>query len=263
MKLLRVMAGLFVCLLTGCESTPDSRPAIEAGDAQPSTTSFFARAACDPLDVLMALHGQFPNTRFHVTKVEEAVVNASSGRQSVELRFDSLEELEAGVRAPVGMLVLVSGVIDGREVGLNVSHGHMDVKAGPLKWQSRGKPRESARSFADGAAKAFSAAKVQGAAWHVTIEPQTAKTASELCARLNVNELNLFSVSAAGRKSPMGKVTPEGIASVNRPAVAEFRSRHLTVTLEFIEQDDSVLVFVETATADSFVAAAEAIENAK
>lgn len=251
-----LLAWLFV--LAGCETAPVSEQPEARGDVERSPISYFARAECEPLAALLKLHEAYPAARFYLEKVENGVVGSG---KATELKFRDYDELEAGVRAPQGALVWVKCVLDNREVSVTVTHRHMDIKAGPYLWHLRGKARESARAFVEGTGKTFGAAGVVKPIWHVTMNPLSPKAATALCERLGISGLDVFTVNSAGRMTPAGKVSRDGLGEVKRPAVAELWHAGARLRLEFIEQDDEIIASIEAHDAAAFIDMANKAET--
>lgn len=252
--------ALTLLLLTGCEAAPATSEPEGPGAKEPSPVSFFARASCDPLAALLKLRDAYPEARFYLEKVENGVVGTG---KATELKFTNPEELEAGVRAPQGSLVWVKCLLDGREVGVTVTHGHIDVKAGPYMWSARGKARESAEEFVAGAKRLFTQAGVVNPVWHINLKPLSAAAAGELCARLGASDLDLFAVTSAGRMVPKGKISHDTLAKVERPAVVQFRFPMALLDLQFVEMDDEVFASIEAGNPATFVDLANKAEPPK
>lgn len=253
-----LVAHLFA--LAGCETTPVSNETEARGHEEPSPVSFFARASCEPLAALLKLRDGYPEARFYLEKVENGVVGTG---KATELKFTNHDELEASVRVSQGTLVWVKCLLDGREVSVTVTHGHIDVKASPYMWSARGKARESADEFVAGAQRLFTQAGVVKPVWHINLKPLSAAAAGELCARLGASDLDLFAVTSAGRLVPKGKISRDTLAKVARPAVVQFRFPMAMLDLQFVEMDDEVFASIEAGNPATFVDLANKAEPPK
>ncbi|HRJ79091.1 MAG: hypothetical protein HPKKFMNG_01772 [Planctomycetes bacterium] len=254
---LGLVALCLVCFLAACQSP--SAMEEQGPSAAPSSQGFMmARSNCLPHDALMGLFKAYPQGRFFLNTSHGIVARDT---KPPELKARTLEKLEQETAVPAGQTVWVTALLDQREVSVNISHGHMDVKAGPYLWALRGKPRESAAAFVDGAVTLFKAAGVRSAQWTLDFNDLTPADVQRLCERLGVAELECFGVSSTGRLVPQQPVSPSQLGKVQRPALARRDLPGGRLNVQLLEGIEDFLVEIESADADAFERLAELAES--
>ncbi|KAA0218463.1 hypothetical protein EDM80_00830 [bacterium] len=217
-----------------------------------------ARANCDTGVALLGLFKAYPDARFYLHKSAGIVTRDTT---PPELKARTLEDLERETAVPAGQMVWVTALLDQREISVSVSHAHMTVKAGPYLWSARGRPREAAGEFVDGAIKLFKAAGVRSAHWTLNFADLTPADVPRLCEKLGVTEMECFGVSSTGRLVPRDPVAPSQLGQVQRPAVARRDVEGGRLTVRLLEGIEDFLVEIESTNADAFERLAEQAES--
>lgn len=254
MNLLKNLSPCLLLLLAACASTGNPSHNEDAQASEKVETHIGFRTPCEPVRALLDLKFNYPQTRFVLRSTDMGPQDPP-----VELKFHTRRDLETTLGNAGTGLLWVDCKVNGRAVSVNVSHGHLQVHAGPVNWQLRGLAREPVTDFVAAVKEICSNCGLATEGWTLRWNPMSFTSAKRLCAAVGITEVRVTEAGTANVDTTKPIVPVEKLNTIPFPyqATAEVGSGKLY----FIFFDRDVALSADVTDTADFLRLAQALER--